>query len=389
MTKKENVKNKNLVKLLLDKALLKLYTFRMETIETYDNVRILNDEPEFIVCDKSNVSAEFFILCEENSGEIVNKNVYDCKICGMSVLNWVVRACISQPKILKTESEDDIIGVIRPYIDTSVKYSVVLFANTPLLNRMHISDMLAFVDRRGMNVCKLKHGYVFRNDYIKDNDSIYSVDEYDFASNDFFEIKTNEDLSYATEILTKKILDYHKKNGVYFENEKNLSVDANTEIGCGAEISSGDILTNGTKIGKEVKIAKNAIISGSKIGDESKIGLGAIIIDSIVKNSSFIGEGVIIKNSVISNNSKIECASRILSSSIRKGTLLQENVVVDSSRIGENCIIGNHTKVLGIDGNTFIESNCQIGANCTIENGLISQNSNIQSSSVIKGKVED
>ena len=361
----------------------------METIEEYENVRILNDEPEFVAGEKDDVKAEFFILCEENDSVVPNKRVCDCKICGMSILNWVVRACVSQPKVLNFSAEASVIQTIKPYIDDSADYSVVLFADTPLLNRTHLSDLLSFVSKRRMNVCKLKRGYVFSNEYIKENDEIFSVDEYDFASNDFFIVQTIDDLSKAQEILNKKVLDYHKKNGVYFESEQNVCVDANTEIGYGSEIASGVALTNCAKLGQNVKLQKNVIISGSKVEDDAKVGLGAMVIDSIVKEEVVIGEGVIIKNSVIGNNARIEAGSRVFSSSVRAAAFLHEGVLVDNSRIGENTIIDKHSKILGVERKNIIEKNTEIGANCVVEDCVISQNSRIYDNMILKNRVEE
>ena len=178
---------------------------------------VLTEQPEFSVCGNDDVSASYFILCEEDVDSILSKEVQNYKIAGMSVLNWVVRVCESQPTILNIKTGDNVLDVIKPYINDA-EYSVVLYANTPLLNKGHIKDLLGFVARKHMNVCKLKRGYVFKNEYISEVREIYSIDTYDFASNDFFEIKNYDDLDYAREVLQKKVIDYHKKNGVYFEN---------------------------------------------------------------------------------------------------------------------------------------------------------------------------
>ena len=79
-------------------------------------------------------------------------------------MNWVVRVCRTQPKILKVKKGANALDVIRPYVEASTEYSVVFYADTPLLNKSHINDLLAFVDRKRMNVCKLKRGFVFRNE---------------------------------------------------------------------------------------------------------------------------------------------------------------------------------------------------------------------------------
>ena len=261
----------------------------METMEEYKVIRIINEEPEFCEVEQNNIDVDYFILCEEGHS-IFGKNIYDLQICGMSLLNWVVRVCGRQPKILKIHKNSDILEVVRPYIDSGAEYSVVFYADTPLLNKNHIADLLGFVDRKRMNVCKLKRGLVFRNDYIKENNEIYSIDEYDFLSNDFYVVENSENFEFAKNALAKKILDYHKKNGVFFENESSVTVDANAEIGVCSRILSNASIVNGTKIGRNVLVQKNALISGSIIGNDSYIG-----------NNSVIGAGSVVTKDIPDN----------------------------------------------------------------------------------------
>ena len=123
----------------------------METMEEYKVVRIINEEPEFLEVKEANVSANFFILCEEGN-KLFGKDVFDLQICGMSLLNWVVRVCGRQPKILKIQKGSDVLEVVKPYIDAGADYSVVFYADTPLLNKNHVIDLLGFVNRKRMNV---------------------------------------------------------------------------------------------------------------------------------------------------------------------------------------------------------------------------------------------
>ena len=89
----------------------------MEMVEQIENLLIVNDEPEFSVSDDTKVSAEFFILCEENAETDLSKDVFDCKLCGMSILNWVVRACLNQPKVLRVQVGTDALDAIGQSID--------------------------------------------------------------------------------------------------------------------------------------------------------------------------------------------------------------------------------------------------------------------------------
>ena len=359
----------------------------MEMVEQIENLLIVNDEPEFSVSDDTKVSAEFFILCEENAQNELSKDVFDCKLCGMSILNWVVRSCLSQPKVLRVEIGANALDAIRPYISRDVDYSVVLYGSTPLLNRTHIQDLLGFISRKGLNACKLKKGYVVKNDFLRVNNKIFSIDTYDFSSNDFFEVKSHDDLAYAREILSEKIMSYHRKNGVYFENEKNLSIDANTDIGFACEVFSNATIANGTKMGEHTLVGKNATIYGSKIGNNVKLGVQTTVINSIIKDGALVENGAYVINSVIGENSRVGWSSKIVESSVKDNTVIERLVLADNARIGEKCVIRKNCELVGIKNKVVIGNGTEIGAKSNIIDSTVGANNNIPPVTMIKGKV--
>ncbi len=359
----------------------------METMEEYKVVRIINEEPEFFEAEKVNLSAEFFILCEEDNF-LFGKNIYNLQIAGMSLLNWVVRVCGKQPKILKVQKGIEPLDAVRNYIDYDSEYSVVFYADTPLISKNHLNDLLAFVDRKRMNVCRLKRGLAFRNDYIKENDEIYSIDEYDFASDDFFVVNSSENFEYAKTVLTKKVISYHRERGVYFENENTISIDANTEIGENVKIFSGASVVEGSKIGSGATIHKNAIIAGSTVGSNSVVGANSVVEKSIVKDNAKIGKLAFIKNSVVGNNVLVDDLSSAILSSVRDGAVVKNNVRMEDCRIGENSIIQSYSKILGLTEKTIIGSGSDIGANSEIVDSIISSESIVDNCSKINDRVE-
>ena len=359
----------------------------METMEEYKVVRIINEEPEFCEVEDANVSANFFILCEEGN-KLFGRDIFDLQICGMSLVNWVVRVCGKQPKILKVQKGANALDIVRPYVELNAEYSVVFYADTPLLNKSHISDLLSFVDRKRMNVCNLKRGLVFRNDYIKETDAIYSIDEYDFASNDFFVVESSESFEFVKNVLTKKLVDYHKKNGVFFENENTITIDANTEIGKGTRILSGASIVGGTNIGCNSEISRNAVVLGSCVGNSSHIGIGSVVVKSILKDNVIVKENATIKNSVVGNDVKIDACVSIVSASLRDGTVLKNNVQIENSKICENVTIQSYAKILGIEQKTIVGAGSEIGACAELVDSVLLEESQIEKLAKINGRVD-
>ena len=349
-------------------------------IETETEVVVLNEQPEFCACDGEKVSASYFVLCEEDDSS--SQNLYDYKLAGMSLANWVVRVCETQPTILKVAKNHNVLDVIRPYISGS-GYSVVLYANTPLVSKGHIADLLGFVSRRRMNVCKLKKGYVFKNDYIKNIDEIYSIDTYDFASNDFFEVKSFEDLSYAQRVLFGKVMCYHKKNGVLFENEQTTTIEATADIGYASFVSSGVSVLNHTSLGQNCKVGTNSVVSGSKIGEDVVIGKNVVIEDCVINDGVVIENGAVLKNSVIGNNSKIGMCAKLVGAYIKNAGKISDFVELSNARICENVVVGKGSKIYGEKSNSVVLQNSIIGANVVIIDSNIAEASEIENNEII------
>lgn len=352
----------------------KLYTFGMEMYEEeLGNYIVVDEEPEFVAETDEDISASYFILCENSGQENLVKRIYEYEICGMSSLNWVARACESQPVVIRANDNANVIKTIRPYVK-GAEYSVVLFANTPLVNKQHLKDVLAYMNRKHMNALKLKKGYIFRNDYILHNDEMYSVDTYEFSTDDFFEVNTLEDLSVAQESLSKKVLSYHMLHGVYFERPEVNSVDATSEIGYNTTIASNVSIVKNSIVGDVCEIKEDAIIKNSKIGDDVMIGEGAFIISSIIKDGAKIDSRAFIKNSVIGENVVIKENVSVINSGIKANSLVEECSKINKARVGENVKIGKFCKLIGELRPAVVLSNSILDANVEVLGATVGEN---------------
>lgn len=349
----------------------------MEIFENeLDNYIVVDEEPEFIQETDEEISAHYFILCEENDNLNLAKNIYEYEICGIPSINWVARACGTKPVILRAEKQADVISLIRPFVK-SAKYSVVLYANTPLLSRQHIKDLLGYVDRKHMNICKLKKGYIFSNDYILANDEIFSVDTYEFSSDDFYEVRSLEDITYAQDVISKRVLSYHMQKGIYFERPEVGSVDATSEIGRLTTIASNVSVVKNSTVGAFCEIQENAVIKGSKIGDNVVIGEGAIIISSIIKSGTKIEARALIKNSVVGENVEISDNVRIINSGIKDNVVIEECCQINKARVAENVMIGKFSKLIGELNPAVVLSGSVLDANVEVLGATVHENTTI------------
>ena len=348
----------------------------MEEIEELDNYIVVDEEPEFVAEAEEDISATFFILCENSSQENLVKNIYEYEICGMTALNWVARACGSQPVVLRANEGENVIKLIRPYVKNT-EYSFVLYANTPLVNKQHLKDLLSFANRKHMNACKLKKGYIFRNDYILSNDEIYSVDTYEFSTDDFFEVNSLEDLAYAQGYLAKKVLSYHMQHGVYFESPDVVSVDASSEIGYATRLGSNASVVKNSTVGVNCEIKEDSVIKGSKLGDDVSIGEGAFVISSIIKDGAKIDARAFIKNSVIGENVVIGAGVNVIDSGVKSNSNIGDLTSLNNARVSENVNIGKFCKLIGEISPAVVLSGSTLDANVEVLGARIDENSTI------------
>ncbi len=344
--------------------------------EELENYIIVDEEPEFVQELDEEISAHYFILCENVENPNLAKNIYEYDVCGIPSINWVARACEGKPVVLRADEGADVIRLIRPFIK-SAKYSVVLYANTPLVNKQHIKDLLGFVDRKHMNACKLKKGYVFSNEYILTNDEIFSVDTYEFSSNDFYEVNSLEDIPYAQEVISRKVLSYHMQKGVYFERPEVGSVDATSEIGERTTIESNVSVVKNSTVGRDCLVKEDAVIKGSKIGNNVVIGEAAIIISSVIKDGVKIESRGLIKNSVIGENVEISENVRIINSGIKENVVLEECCQINKARVAENVQIGKFSKLIGELKPAVVLSGSVLDANVEVLGATVYENSTI------------
>jgi len=330
----------------------------------YDRV-IVNNDRDFIENDNVDVSATYIVLCEDNYENNVNKAMYDYKVSGLSLAEWVAMACESRPVFITINKNEKFLNLIKPYMENN-DYTIVLYADTPLVSKTHLKDLLGYVERKRLNVCKLKRGYILKNEYISQVDEIYSSLVYDLSSNDFFQVSNFNDVEKIRETLESRMFGFHKKNGVIFYNQDSAIVDANVQIGYGTKIAGGSSLLKNSLIGKNVDIQANAVIINSKIGDGVTIGASCLIENSIVKSGSVLRPQTLLSHSVIGESVIIGIGSKIVSSAVKDNVGIGDFCNIESINVLENVKIGVASTIVGVDVVAAIDENSVIQAGAKI-----------------------
>lgn len=219
---------------------------------------------------------------------------YDIEILGKKMWEWVALSCDgAKTKTTPCTKDSNIIELVKPFVSDQ-KYTVILYSDTPLLNRSHILEILDYFKSRDLNVLKLSRGFVFNTEYLKNCENVLVNTNKMFDGEEFLQVDSFEKVSKVQKKLQEQIILYHMKNGVHFTDEKSVYIDA------------------GVGIEKNVTVEANNTIKGN----------------SYICEGCIIESNNIIKDSIISKNCVIKCS------------------YISGSAISENSIIGPFDKII-------------------------------------------
>ena len=213
-------------------------------------------------------------------------------ICGKKMIDWVKMATsICQQKVV--EDTDDVLALARENAE-GYNFVAVLYSDTPLLKNSTFCDIMNFFSRERMNVLTLERGFVVRSDYLQNAKMILSSNKTKFGDEDFLVVDDAQKLSHVFDVLQKRILDYHKQNGVVLFGENTIFIDADVEIEEGCVIYPNNVIKGESYIGKNVILES-----------------GNYILDTIVCDEAFVCQSYLEK-SKISNGKVVGPFDRII-----------------------------------------------------------------------------
>jgi len=310
----------------------------------------------------SSASISCFVLLENSEDFCVSEKSYNLKILGQPMFTWVARACPAVPVTIECMKGANPLEVIRPYLKNS-EYTVVLYSDTPLVTKANVEEILDYVKNKGLNVCKLTRGWVYKTDYIKRVGEVFAPQTYYFDEEDFIMAVNFKQLQMVSEILKSRILDFHMKNGVYFTNPDIVEVEANVSIGGGTIVSGACRLLGKTQIGENCKIDSSTLDS-AKLFDNVRLNSVSVeksVIESevCVDKGSYVLDGSLInKNSIVGKNNIIK------KTSIGENVKIEDDNFISSARIHDLSYIGSCNKLLGEEHKVV-----RILSNAKIQNG--------------------
>jgi bifunctional UDP-N-acetylglucosamine pyrophosphorylase/glucosamine-1-phosphate N-acetyltransferase len=157
-------------------------------------------------------------------------------------------------------------------------------------------------------------------------------------------------LAVAEEILRRRILDAHMREGVTVRDPASTHIEASVEIGRDTVILPGTILRGGTRIGTDCVIGPNTDLQDTLVGDgalvEHSVGRGAEVGDGAsVGPYSFLRPGTMLEG-----EAKVGAYCEVKNSRVGEGSKVPHLSYIGDAEIGAGANLGAGTITANYDG---------------------------------------
>ncbi|MCO5143218.1 MAG: bifunctional UDP-N-acetylglucosamine diphosphorylase/glucosamine-1-phosphate N-acetyltransferase GlmU [Oligoflexia bacterium] len=158
-------------------------------------------------------------------------------------------------------------------------------------------------------------------------------------------------LSQVEEILRKRILETHQKNGVRIENPSTVWIEAGVECGIGTKIEQSVSLKGRTRIAANCTIGTGSVIYNSELSDEVEVLPYCVIDRATILTKAVLGPYARIRpETKILKSAKIGNFVEIKKTTIGEGSKVNHLSYVGDAQIGSGVNIGCGFVACNYDG---------------------------------------
>jgi bifunctional UDP-N-acetylglucosamine pyrophosphorylase / glucosamine-1-phosphate N-acetyltransferase len=183
-------------------------------------------------------------------------------------------------------------------------------------------------------------------------------------------VNDRSQLARAEEILRRRILDAHMREGVTVRDPASTHIEASVEIGRDTVILPGTLLRGGTRIGTDCVIGPSTDLEDTYVGDgaivEHSVGRGAEVGDGAsVGPYSFLRPGT-----VLEEGAKVGAYCEVKNTRVGEGSKVPHLSYVGDTEIGAGANLGAGTITANYDGvnkhRTTVGEGAFTGVNTTL-----------------------
>lgn len=324
-------------------------TKALDFIEDSENVLILYGDTPLI---KSETLKKLIDIHnkEKNYATVISSFVKNPKGYGRIVRHSGIFKKIVEQK--DTDSEQNTIKEINTGVyvfnSNALKDALKNLSTDNAQNEYYLTDTLEIIKNTGNKV-----GIMISDD-----------------SKEFLGVNSKVELSVVSEIMKKRINEYHMLNGITIEDPNNTYIGKDVKIGEDTVILPGSIIEGNTTIGSDCIIGPYARITGSLIEDCVNIAQSTVLSSEIGSYTKVGPYAYIRPNCKIGKHIKIGDFVEVKNSIIDDNTKISHLTYVGDSDVGKNVNFGCGSITVNYDGKnkhrTVVEDDAFIGCNTNL-----------------------
>jgi bifunctional UDP-N-acetylglucosamine pyrophosphorylase/glucosamine-1-phosphate N-acetyltransferase len=163
-------------------------------------------------------------------------------------------------------------------------------------------------------------------------------------------VNDRSQLARAEEILRRRILDAHMREGVTVRDPVSTHIEASVQIGRDTVILPGSFLRGTTKIGSDCVIGPSADLLDTRVGDGARV-------EHSVGRGAEVGEGATVgpyaflrPGTVLGPDTKVGAYCEVKNTRVGRGSKVPHLSYVGDAEIGEDANLGAGTITANYDG---------------------------------------
>jgi len=184
-------------------------------------------------------------------------------------------------------------------------------------------------------------------------------------------VNDRSQLARAEEILRRRILDAHMREGVTVRDPVSTHIEASVEIGRDTVILPGTFLRGSTRIGSDCVIGPSADLLDTRVGDRARV-------EHSVGRGAEVGEGASVgpyaflrPGTVLGAEAKVGAYCEVKNTRVGRGSKVPHLSYVGDAEIGEGANLGAGTITANYDGVNKSKTTIGDGAFTGINTNLI------------------
>ena len=295
-------------------------------------------------------SKQFNVVICKREQEFAGTKLFELDILGRKSIEWL-------------EKLDENCKIVDSVDVKTLKDSIVLYSDTPLVNQNTLEQSITYMYELGIFNAELPCGYIITSGEGE-------CKKIDVCSEDFVRLTDAKSYAKIISVMKDRINERFMENGVFMKDPNSVYIDDTVTIGRGVIIENNNVLKGNTVISDNVILDVNNELTDTEIGKGTKL-TGVIATQAKVGENTSVGPYAYLRpGACVGSNCKVGDFVEIKNSNIADGTKVPHLAYVGDADVGSRVNVGCGVIFANYDGKkkhrTKVGDNTFLGSNTTL-----------------------